>query len=172
MALIVEDGTGLSNAESLGSVAEADAYHAAYGNTAWAALSTGQKELSLRLGMRWMLVTYAGRWKAPRMLDSQALPFPQSGGTYPDGYTLEDGVIPEAVKRAQFEAALVCSTNEDMLPDVEIEDSGAVQSESVTLGPISVSTGYAGGRSTEKQYTKAYGWLKGWVLAGGTAVPG
>ena len=38
MALIVEDGTGLANAESYVSVADATTYHTNYGNTAWTAI--------------------------------------------------------------------------------------------------------------------------------------
>ena len=40
MTLIVEDGTGLANAESYVSVADATTYHANIGNTAWAAITS------------------------------------------------------------------------------------------------------------------------------------
>lgn len=43
--LIVEDGTGIANADSYVSVAEADAYHVAFGNDLWAAIDPTKKKL-------------------------------------------------------------------------------------------------------------------------------
>lgn len=48
MALIVEDGTGLADAESYLSVADADTYHADRNNEAWQDYSTAEKEAALR----------------------------------------------------------------------------------------------------------------------------
>ena len=49
MTLVIEDGTGKSNAESYISVADADTYHSNRGNTDWAALTTAEKERLLRI---------------------------------------------------------------------------------------------------------------------------
>lgn len=74
--LIVEDGTGVVGADSFASVAEADAYHVAFGNTAWASLPEATKEVLLRTATRyvrlnyqtaftaWPLALYADRLKA------------------------------------------------------------------------------------------------------------
>jgi len=74
MTLIVEDGTGLRNAESYVSVADADAYHAKMGHTAWAG-SESDKEIALRLGTQYIDATY---WfKGQRMNYFQSLRWPR-----------------------------------------------------------------------------------------------
>jgi hypothetical protein len=50
MALIVEDGTGLANAESYVSVADATTYHANIGNTAWAVYRQSLRDITLQAG--------------------------------------------------------------------------------------------------------------------------
>src|SRR5690606_27756416 len=92
MALIVEDGTGLPNAEAYISVADADSYFAKRGNSAWAALTVDAKEVALRLGADYMAAVYGPRWCGERLTDTQALDWPRD----------EQGV-PEAVKRANAE---------------------------------------------------------------------
>lgn len=77
MSLIVEDGTGKSDAESYISVADADTYHSNRGNTAWASLLTAVKEQSLRKATDYMGQTYRLRYKGTRTSGTQALDFPR-----------------------------------------------------------------------------------------------
>lgn len=77
MSLIVEDGTGLSTAESYASVAEADTYHSNIGNTSWASLTTTVKEQLLRKASNYMVQTYRMRWAGVRKNDTQALDWPR-----------------------------------------------------------------------------------------------
>lgn len=78
MALIVEDGTGLPDAEAYASVAFCDDYFAARGNTAWAAMGTPTKEAALRLGCDYMEAVYAQQWAGRRTSATQALSWPRS----------------------------------------------------------------------------------------------
>jgi hypothetical protein len=78
MALIVENGTGLSNAESYTSVAEANAYHAARGNTNWATISTGEAEQALRRATDYIEQVYRLRWQGNRVNSIQALSWPRA----------------------------------------------------------------------------------------------
>lgn len=48
MALVVEDGTGVVNADSYASLATVDAFQAARGGTAWAAASAPNREIAIR----------------------------------------------------------------------------------------------------------------------------
>lgn len=77
MALIVEDGTGRADAESLCSVSYADAYHDARGNTIWSALSTTEKEQALRRGTDYIERTYGMRFCGYRVNSTQALSWPR-----------------------------------------------------------------------------------------------
>ena len=54
MTLIVEDGTGKSDAESFASVASADAQMTALGITIWTSLVTEEKEQALRRATQYM----------------------------------------------------------------------------------------------------------------------
>lgn len=74
MALVVEDGTGLANAESYVSVAVCDAYHLAMGNTTWTGADS-VKEPALRRATQYIDAMY--RIKSERLLPTQALEFPR-----------------------------------------------------------------------------------------------
>lgn len=75
--LIVEDGSGRADAESLASVAEADAYHTARGNeAAWTDLDVDVKERYLRLATDYMAI-YRTKWKGRRASSAQALDWPR-----------------------------------------------------------------------------------------------
>lgn len=131
MSLIVEDGTGLPNAESYISVSSADDYHAKRGNAAWAALDAAAKEAFLRRGTEYIDAVYT--FKGHRLKDGQALAWPRD----------VEGV-PMAVQRATAELALR-AINGDLMPD-----SGP-QVKSETVGPISVT--YMDGASKFTAFT-------------------
>lgn len=149
MALIVEDGNGMSDAEAYISVSEATAYFAARGNTAWAALSDTQREQALRLSTDYMGAVYGPRWCGERLTDTQALDWPRG----------EPGV-PEAVKRANAELAVRASAG------ALLGDQGA-QVASETVGPISVT--YADGARQGTRYAAVDASLKSaGLLCGGS----
>lgn len=76
MALIVEDGTGLSNAESFASVAFANTYHTNRGNALWTG-TDAVKEAALRKATDYIQAKYYPRWGGSRMTDAQALDWPR-----------------------------------------------------------------------------------------------
>jgi hypothetical protein len=77
MSLITETGSGSASAESLISVTDADTYHSNIGNTAWAALTTPQKEQNLRKATIYMGGAYRDRWAGTRTTVTQALDWPR-----------------------------------------------------------------------------------------------
>ena len=73
MALIVEDGSIVTGAESYISVADASTYHSNRGNTAWASLSTDAiREQCLRKATDFMRQAYRSRWQGYRVNEDQA----------------------------------------------------------------------------------------------------
>lgn len=120
MALVVEDGTGKSNAESYISVADATTYHAARGNSAWAALASDTvREQLLRKATDYMLQAYREKWKGYRYVTDQALDWPRAWvykepfyqgavGTYP--FLVDSDIVPTEVKNACAELALKASS--------------------------------------------------------------
>ena len=147
MPLVVEDGTGLDNAEAYISVADADAYHDARGNAAWAALAEPAKEAALRLGADYLGQAYGLRWAGARLTDTQALDWPR----------VAKGV-PEAVRRANAELAARAAAG-PLLAD----QGPAVKSE--TVGPLSVT--YADGARQSVRYAAVDAMLAGLLRPAG-----
>lgn len=153
MALIVEDGSGLPNAESYASIAFATNYMASIGNTEWDALSLVIRENALRVATQYLDMTYALRWKGRKSKrpEDQALAWPRFCVLDQDGYTIGADSIPISLQRATVEAALRALTL-DLTAD--ISSSGLIKEYAIKVGPIMEKTVYAGGASQRTQFTK------------------
>ncbi len=126
--MVVEDGTGLANADALISVAYADAYHAARGN-AWSGTQP-EKEQAIVRATDYM---DAMDWAGERLTDTQSLAWPRSGLG-----------VPDAIKRACAEYALRARN------DALEQDGSAgppVVSESSQVGPLQKSVTYSAAAS-------------------------
>jgi hypothetical protein len=123
MALIVENGLGLADAESYISVADADAYHSNRGNTAWAALTTTTKEQLLRKATDYMEQVYRLRWLGYRHTETQALSFPRDevprkDFTYLNQFSFyPNDTVPIEIKNSCAELASR-AINSDLAPDI------------------------------------------------------
>ena len=113
MALIVEDGTGLIDAESYATVAEFKTYHDNRGTVITALTDTVIEQL-LRKSTDYMVARYRMAWRGYRKTATQSLDFPRSFcylepfvygavGAYP--FLLADNVVPNDVKNACCELA-------------------------------------------------------------------
>ena len=115
---------GGANSDSYASVTEADTYHAAYGNTAWAAISTSAlKEAALRKAAQYIdTKAFVGI----KTTSAQALEWPRYN-VIVDGYDVLSNAIPNGIKVAQMEAALIASS-ESLTPNLS---NGSVIEETV-----------------------------------------
>lgn len=138
MTLIVEDGTGKSNAESYITIADADTYHDNRGNTDWADLTTAQKERLLRIATDYMVAVYRLRWDGYRYVNTQALDWPRiyvpvrdicSVNAYPEYVDFD--VVPTLVQNACADLALKANS-ETLLAD---QTQGTIREK---VGPIEV----------------------------------
>lgn len=125
MALIVEDGSGVENADSYLSVADADSHHADRGNAGWTG-DGAAKEAALRKATDYLGQAYRLRWLGARVEAGQALDWPRAGLA-----TIGGGVVPDEVRRATAELALVALGAELNPP---LARGGRVKREKV--GPI------------------------------------
>ena len=155
MSIVVEDGTGLPNAEAYISTADADAYFLSRGNAAWAALDPTAKEAALRNGCDYMEAAY--QWKGSRMTPTQALSWPR-GGVVVDGVLLADDVVPLAIARANAELAVRASAG-----PLEADETAQVTRE--TVGPITVQ--YATDARQNPRYAAVDAMLAAYTLGGG-----
>ncbi len=168
MSLIVEDGSGLSNAESFTSVADASAYHAARGNTTWATITTTEMEQALRRATDYMQQAYRSRWAGYRFTITQALDWPRSSVPIPDAINsflaysmLATNVVPTEVKNACAEMAWKAASGE-----LYADQSQQVLSEAI--GPISVT--YDRTSPQKIRYSAIDAMLKPYLNAGGANV--
>ncbi len=131
MSIVVEDGTGLSTAESYISIADADTYFINRGITSWDALdNTDDKEPALRKATEYMINEYRKRWQGARFTEAQALDWPRVGVVV-DSWSIDSDSVPEIIARACAEFALK-SISETLQPDLE---QGVLKEK---VGPIEV----------------------------------
>lgn len=110
MALTVEDGTGLAAADSYISEADADTYFANHGSpSAWSAATSAQKESALRYATGWLDGKYA--WVGELVSTTQALAWPRYDAEDREGRLLASNAVPQKVKDAACEAALLHLSN-------------------------------------------------------------
>lgn len=171
MALDVETGSGNATAESYCSVADANTYHTARGNAAWAALASDTvREQCLRRATGYMGQSYRLRWAGIRATNVQALDWPRAWVPKPDApsaygawarYYLST-TVPAEVVQACAEMALRAAAG-DLAADL-----GQTVTER-TVGPI--TTKYAPGSQAVKRY-RAVDMMLGPLLAdaGGQSV--
>lgn len=150
MAIIVEDGSGLTNADAYVSVADADAYIAKVsGSASWTAASTSAKELAIRQGTAYLDNRYRSRWRGRRMHDTQALAWPRAYAVDDDGYGVESDIVPSKVKDATAEAALRALAGTLM---ADLTNPGTVSRTRKKVGPLETETEYVGGNSPVPVY--------------------
>jgi len=130
MSLIVEDGTGLPNAESYISVADADARQASLGNDLWATLTTAEKEEALRRATIYMLQAYRQRWTGYRakIVPMQALDWPRYGVEV-DHFPVHFDIVPADIANACADLAFKAAAG-DLAPDLS---QGVIREK---VGPI------------------------------------
>jgi hypothetical protein len=131
MSIVIEDGSGLADSEAYISVVDADAHHAARGNTLWATLSEGEKEAALRRATDYLTATYRLRWKGCRVKSTQALDWPRYGICV-DGFDLASDAVPAAVIKACAEMAFKAAQGElaeDLEQGVVREKIGPMETE-------------------------------------------
>lgn len=170
MTIVVEDGTGKSNAESYCTVAEATAYFSNIGNVAWAALASDAiREQSLRKATYFMLGRYRSRWAGYRKTIVQALDWPRSIMPIKDAPVLyggsasyyDDSSVPQVVKDACASLALR-ATSASLLADQ------SRTKKSVTIGPITTVYDDVAGQATI--YAEIDAMLAPFLKSGGNVV--
>lgn len=147
MALVVEDGSQKTDAESYSSVADADAYIARWhGNSVWEAADDPTKERALLKATRYIdSFRFVGQVTDP----DQALAWPRSWVGSVDGKIFESEEIPIEIKHATIEAAMRVVDGENLFVD---HDGGTISSESKSVGSLSVSTTYSRAKQPGKEF--------------------
>lgn len=116
MALVVEDGTGKTDAETYATAEELRAFASKRQKTVPAAGAEGDAtlEAKLVLGMDY-LEGLRDRYQGVKATAAQALQWPRTGVTL-DGYCLPADAIPKPLKEAQMELALAAYAGTNLAP--------------------------------------------------------
>ena len=138
--MIVEDGTGLNDANSYASVEFADDYFSARGVSEWAELETEVKEQSLIKATDYIDSIF--QWYGKKEFEHQALRFPRVNIRDYEGAEIKG--IPLCLKQAVCEAAMIVSNGTELFQTKN--ENGDVVSETIT----SLSFTYAKNESSEK----------------------
>ena len=132
MALVVEDGTGKSDADSFISLFDARAFSEKYGITL--PTNDAAAEVALRQGCQYVELQQKC-FSGSRLTSTQALSWPRTGATNSYGAEYADGDMPAQLGYAQVYAAAEYAAGKD----VRASDDGlSVASKEVT-GAVAVS---------------------------------
>jgi len=137
MALIIEDGSLIANANSYVDVSYVDTFNTTYAyNTTWSSLSAIQKESSILRAMRYIENLNFLGYRVDNDRTVQYLSFPRTNiilsdrrvinaenGYYYFGYTVPSDSIPTQIKEATSYVALLESTEANiMFPEVNSDN--------------------------------------------------
>lgn len=171
MPLVVEDGTARTDADSYASLDYAANYHAARGNSAWAALAVDEvREQLLRKATDYMLQAYRELWAGTRVSSTQALDWPRYDVLIkdaPSGYAgfaavYPEDEVPKLVANACAELALRAATK-TLAPDLS---PAAIRKK---VGPLEVE--YAPGYRQQVRFQAIDNMLAPLLRGGGGSIP-
>lgn len=146
----VEDGTGLADANSYLSIADADQYNDDHdADATWDGLADADKQKHLRLATRYIDAFYGRMWRGGRLEAEQRLDWPRSSAWDDDGFAIDDDAVPSQVEDATAILAIKSAGGETFLDD---ETEGMIVKESDKVGPIASEVEYMGGKDEAKRF--------------------
>lgn len=138
MPMIVEDGTGVTGANSYSTVQAADDYFALFGGDAWTALTVPQKETALVRATQYIELVWSKIYPGTKFKETQGLGYPRllcCHDTTPS--------FPAALVSACAEYAVRASAG-PLAPDLEYDASGRQPTMKMEkVGPLEEETRWA-----------------------------
>lgn len=159
MAIIVEDGSGVANANSYVSVADAKVWLTARG----LAFTSNDDTVigTLLIKAMDLLESFRARFKGAKTSSTQSLQWPRYN-VYIDNVEVDDDVIPVELVSAQVQLAYEAQT-------VELQPTGTGQEIlKEKVGPIETEYAESGSSVTRPQLTKAMTFLEPLLVNGAT----
>jgi hypothetical protein len=158
--MIVEDGSIVAGANSLCSIAFADAFLLSINSTGWAVLSTGAKENALVNATLYLESQYIGKWNGAIVNTDQPLSHPRVGLSV-DGRYVSSTIVHPIVQQA---VSLLASYN---AAGTELASNTGRVEKSVKIGPLQFD--YEPGQMDKTTFTLVEGLLSPLVNSGGGA---
>ena len=161
MALIVEDGTGIINANCYTTLQESLDYHAERGNCLWATITTAQQTAAKIRATDYIEQVYRSSFKGYKSNFTQALSFPRINVVVDEYIYLPSNTIPQELKKAQFELEIRAAQgdlNLDLTQNVIKKKVGVIEVE------------YDRNSSQKTRYQSVQGFLAPLLIMGGDGV--
>ena len=142
MALTIEDGSNVANAESFISVADAEAYFISFDKdtSAWSILTTASKEGKLRSAGQYINNKYS--FQGVQTNSDQLMIWPRNGVLIEGVYPVDADSVPTDVANAQALLALESLTNP--LHTTLTAQDGNVKLSADAVGPLKSTVEYFG----------------------------
>lgn len=151
MALVVENGSGLVDAEAYASVSEADTYNSLHtADATWDALSTADKEIKLRIATQYLDAKYNANWQGMSRTGTQALDWPRYNVEV-NGHSLDSTVLPQRLKDGCMSLAIDAASDAALFTNETTP--GTVEEYAIEADGVKERTRYMGGRSQQTKYT-------------------
>lgn len=167
MALVVEDGTGLSTANAYVSLVFVDAYHVDRNHTAWVDFITQEREAAVVRATDYIDKRFGRRFVGFRSRGTQALEWPRLDALDDDGYLLSN--VPFQVEKACAEYAMraillgvLAPDPVSPVPDQSLESgetartsdkiTGEVIRKKEVVGPLEEETWFESGSRNMQRY--------------------
>lgn len=144
--LIIEDGSGIDNANVYCDLDYADQYCALKGYAGWFGLSDDEKNVLLIKGTEYIDNYYD--WRGQRKFEDQSLSFPRVKLFDDDKFEIRN--IPVRLKKACIEAAFLNTTNKSLF--ITKDSKGAVKKVKADV----LEKEYFENNSSEIDYTSIY----------------
>ena len=165
MTLIVEDGTGLTNATAYASLVYLTEYHTLRGNLAWLDADPVEEQEPAAVRATFGLDYWLRQsWKGSKKTATQRLAWPRIDVVDEDGFEVADDAVPVQVKDAFCEISLIELTTR-FYPTTQSK-ADAIKSQ--TVGPI--TTVYKDTAPTYTTYPHIEAMLSGLADVGGNAL--
>lgn len=145
--------------DSFTSLAEADVYFAARNNLDWEALDPADKEAGLRYATAWLDSKF--RWRGSIAATTQVLGWPRFGAVDDERRLIASDVIPDRVRQATAEIALLHQAN-------PVNEPTGRETSREKVGPIEVE--YMEGAAAKQTFDFVRLLLKGLSRGGANVV--
>ena len=148
VTLVVEDGSGVDNANAYGALADVNTYHSDRNNTYWAAVATDDlRRACIIRASDFIDKRFKVRFRGYRLTVEQALAWPRLNAYDNDRYSLQG--VPPQIFKAMCEYALRAAIYNVLAPDalslspsqdMTAADPNAASKSGVIVGPIRMKT--------------------------------
>lgn len=162
---IVEDGSVVTNANSLVSIVDADQINLDFENDAdWIAAAQAVKERALRLATRFLNINYI--WAGYKVDEDQTTQWPREEMYDEDGNLIDNDIVHQLVKEACTYLAIKVIDGDTLLEDLENESK--VKKTKDVVGPITEEREYIVGENPGKTYPVTEKLISPFIINGGS----